>query len=79
MSTASYLFQKANTVEQLALLVRILTSELTDKNAAPYSDKGGYFAVVLEQILSKYLKNYCVDDSDADLYQMWHNLLILLR
>lgn len=56
-----------------------MSSELIDKNAAPYSDKGGYFAVVLEQILSKYLENYCVDDADNDLCQMWQNLLILLR
>lgn len=42
-------------------------------------DKGGYFAVVLEQILSKYLENYCVEDSDADLHQTWQNLLTLLR
>lgn len=79
MNTASYLFQKAKSLEQLALLVRILTSELIDKNAAPYTDKGGYFAVVLERILSKYLENYCVEDSDADIHQMWENLLILLR
>lgn len=79
MSTASYIFQKAKTLEQLALLVRILTSELIDKNAVPYTDRGGYFAVVLEQILSKYLENYCTEDSDADLHQMWQNLLTLLR
>lgn len=79
ISSASYLFQKANGYEQLALLVRILTSELVDKNAPSYTDKGGYFSVVLEQILSKYLDSYCVEDSDVDLHQMWKNLLTLLR
>lgn len=79
VSSASYLFQQAKTLEQLALLVRILTSELVDKNAAPYSEKGGYFAVVLEQILSKYLENYCDASCDDDMQQIWQNLLTLLR
>lgn len=75
-----HLFQNSKTLEHLSLLVKILTHELINKTSWPYAEKGGYFSVVLEQILSRNVENGFVrNEGDTDLTQMWKNLLILLK
>jgi integrator complex subunit 5 len=75
-----HLFQNSKTLEHLSLLVKILTHELINKTSWPYAEKGGYFSVVLEQILSRNVENGFVrNEGDTDLTQMWNNLLILLK
>ncbi|KAL1494259.1 hypothetical protein ABEB36_009883 [Hypothenemus hampei] len=74
----TYLLEYAKTSEQLSLVVKILTNELVDKSM--YSDKGGHFSVVLEQILSRYIQKYSQSNEEThDLSQMWSNLLTLLE
>lgn len=61
------------------MLVRILTNELIDKSIQPYCDKGGYFSVVLENILAKNtVDDANTNDENIDMQQMWSNLLKLL-
>lgn len=68
--SVSFMFQNCKTSQHLSLLVKILTHELINKTSWPYAEKGGYFSVVLEQILSRHV---------VDLGQTWENLLTLLK
>lgn len=81
-TSCKFLFQNAKNEDQLALLVRILTNELLDKSLQPYCDKGGYFSVVLEDILAKNFQDNMMDDGATeecvDMPQLWSNLLTLL-
>ncbi|KAJ8920161.1 hypothetical protein NQ315_011822 [Exocentrus adspersus] len=75
IKSATFLLQNATTPDQLALLVTIITNELIDKTAAPYSEKGGHFSVVLEQLLSIYVQKLSeTDEEDPTLTQLWDNL-----
>ncbi|XP_023025427.1 integrator complex subunit 5 omd [Leptinotarsa decemlineata] len=75
-----HLLQNATTHDQLVLLLNCLTSDLIDKTAQPYSEKGGHFSVVLEQILSRHIQKFFTsNEENLDLSQMWKNLLTLLR
>lgn len=70
----------ATTPEQLALVLKLLTSELVDKSLPSYAEKGGHFSVVLEQILSRNIQKYSHSNEETlDLSQMWTNLLTLLE
>ena len=77
--SAKDLFQNATTDDHLGLLIRILTDELVDKMAQPYVSKGGYFSIVLEQILSEYLQELSSCTKVMDSSNVWINLLTLLR
>ncbi|XP_023310330.1 integrator complex subunit 5-like [Anoplophora glabripennis] len=80
VKAVTFLLQNATTSDQLALLIKILTSELIDKTSPPYCEKGGHFSVVLEQLLSRYVQKFSIsDEEDSDFSQMWHNLLTLLK
>lgn len=70
--SVSFLFQNGVNLEHLSLLVRILSHELINKQILPYTDEGGYFSVVLKQVLSR-------NCSGGELKQVWKNLLILLK
>ncbi|XP_057653331.1 integrator complex subunit 5 isoform X1 [Diorhabda carinulata] len=74
------LLKSSTTDNQLILLLKILTNDLIDKTALPYSEKGGHFSVVVEQILNRNIQKFCTsNEENLDLSQMWHNLLKLLR
>ncbi|KAJ8931709.1 hypothetical protein NQ314_015356 [Rhamnusium bicolor] len=80
IKSITYLIQNATTSDQLALLLKVLTNELIDKTSPPYSEKGGHFSVVLEQILSRNIEKFFTsNEENADLSQMWKNLLTLLK
>lgn len=80
IKAVTFLLQNANTPDQLALLIKILTNELIDKTSPPYCEKGGHFSVVLEQLLSRYIQKFSIsNDEDFSFSQMWHNLLTLLK
>lgn len=81
VDSATFLFQFANTDCHLALLVKILTDAVIDQTVQPFCEKGGYFTVVLEQILSRncQLSRDSMDLEGTDLMQMWYNLRILLK
>ncbi|KAG5897481.1 hypothetical protein JTB14_031106 [Gonioctena quinquepunctata] len=80
VKAAQYLLQNATNHNQLVLLLNCLTNDLIDKTASPYSEKGGHFSVVLEQILSRHVQKFFTsNEEDLDLSQMWNNLLTLLQ
>lgn len=82
INSCKFLFQNAKTDDQLALLVRILSSELIDKTLQPYCDKGGHFSAVLEDILAKSFPDFNMKEvakKNVDAFQMWSNLLTLLK
>ncbi|XP_030761620.1 integrator complex subunit 5 [Sitophilus oryzae] len=78
--SVTFLLEFATTPEQLALVFKILCNELVDKTVPPYSEKGGHFSVVLEQILSRHIQQFSLSNEETlDLSQMWKNLLMLLE
>lgn len=80
MRAITFLIEYAKTPDQLGLVLKVLTSELVDKNVPAYSEKGGHFSVVLEQILSRNIQKYTQSNEETlDLSQMWTNLLTLLE
>lgn len=72
VSSVKFLFQNGVNLEHLSLLVRILSHELINKTVLPYADEGGYFSVVLKQVLSR----SCTGEEKK---QVWKNLLTLLK
>lgn len=80
IKSSIFLLQNATSPNQLVLLLKCLNSDLIDKNLPSFSEKGGHFSVVLEQILNRITrKNFTTDEESVDLTQMWDNLLTLLR
>lgn len=80
VKAVTFLLHNATTSEQLALLIKILTNELIDKTTPSYSEKGGHFSVVLEQLLSRYVQKFSISDEEENSsLQMWNNLLTLLK
>ncbi|ENN75427.1 hypothetical protein YQE_07978, partial [Dendroctonus ponderosae] len=76
----TFLMEYAKTPDQLGFVLKIITSELVDKTVPAYSEKGGHFSVVLEQILSRNIQKYTQSNEETlDLSQMWTNLLTLLE
>lgn len=82
----NYLFRHSKSIEHLSLLIKILTNEFINKTNWPYIEKGGYFSVVLEEILSHDVQKKTTtigiiseSDDDSDLNKICQNLLILLR
>lgn len=75
-----FLFKNAKSEEHLAFLVHILTNELLDKTREPYVEKGGHFAVVLDQVFGKmFEKTSASNGIIIDTHRMWKNLLTLLQ
>lgn len=79
VKAVTFLLQNSTTPEQLALLIKILTNELIDKTSPPYSEKGGHFSVVLEQLLSRCIQKFTISEEEDGSLQMWNNLLTLLK
>ncbi|XP_060525914.1 integrator complex subunit 5 [Cylas formicarius] len=80
IKSSTYLLEYATKSEQLVLLLKLLLNELGDKTVPPYNEKGGYFSVVLEQILSRNIQKFSnTNKENLDLSQMWDNLLTLLK
>ncbi|XP_050314392.1 integrator complex subunit 5 [Anthonomus grandis grandis] len=80
IKSCTHLLEYATTSEQLALVIKILTSELVDKTSVFYVKSGGHFSVVIEQILSRNIQKYSIQNEETlDLSQMWMNLLTLLE
>ncbi|CAH1156206.1 unnamed protein product [Phaedon cochleariae] len=80
VTSAQFLLQNATNADQLVLFLKCLTSDLIDKTTPPYSEKGGHFSVVLEQILSRNIQKFFgSNEENLDLSQMWTNLLTLLQ
>ncbi|KAF7279142.1 hypothetical protein GWI33_007556 [Rhynchophorus ferrugineus] len=80
IKSATFLLEFSTTPQQLALVVKILSNELVDKTIPPYSEKGGHFSIVLEQILSRHIQRFSRSNEETlDLSQMWENLLALLE
>ncbi|KAF5290000.1 hypothetical protein FQR65_LT11666 [Abscondita terminalis] len=75
-----HLFKNSSTDEHLHSLIHILTNELLDKTIEPYCEKGGHFAVILEQVLTNVTDKSNLNDLDEEnLLQILENLLTLLR
>lgn len=80
VKSTTFLLEYATTSEQLAMILKILSNELIDKSSPPYSERGGHFSVVLEQILSRNIQQFSHSNEETlDLSQMWTNLLTLLE
>ncbi|XP_072378563.1 integrator complex subunit 5 [Diabrotica undecimpunctata] len=74
------LLKSSTTDNQLVILLKFLTSDLIDKTVLPYSEKGGHFSLVLEEILNRNVQKFCTsNEENLDLSLMWNNLLKLLR
>ncbi|KAK4875105.1 hypothetical protein RN001_011527 [Aquatica leii] len=75
-----HLFKNAVTDEHLSSLVQILTNELLDKTIEPYCEKGGHFAIILEQVLTNVTDKSNLNDlEEENLLRILKNLLTLLR
>ncbi|KAF5276285.1 hypothetical protein FQA39_LY06634 [Lamprigera yunnana] len=75
-----HLFKNAVRHDHLKFLVQILTNELLDKTTEPYCEKGGHFAVILEQVLTNVTDKANIHDlKEEKLLQTLNNLLTLLN
>ncbi|KAF2885662.1 hypothetical protein ILUMI_20513 [Ignelater luminosus] len=80
VKSSVFLFKNAKSEEHLAFLMHILTNELLDKTREPYVEKGGHFAVVLDQVFGKMFEKTSANDGIIiDTHRMWKNLLTLLQ
>lgn len=75
VKSCCYLFEHATTVDHLALLISILNNELIDKTKEPYGEKGGHFAIVLDQVLNLLRDVKKLEASE----QVWKNLCTMLE
>lgn len=75
-----FLLQNSLQTNQLVLLLKCVNSDLIDKNLPAFSEKGGHFSVVLEQILNRDTSTSLTsEETNIDLTQTWSNLLTLLK
>ncbi|KAK5644511.1 hypothetical protein RI129_005811 [Pyrocoelia pectoralis] len=79
VKSCTHLFRNATTNDHLNSLVYILTNELLDKTREPYCEKGGHFAIILNQVLTQAEEMPPDNSKEAVYLQIIKNLLILLR